>query len=168
MTRLKGSRKLTPELIDDFCALLCKGLTVKASAESLKLGRSTVYHWLSLGKRKRKTLYGEFARKVLEAKQNYEDVIIQTVRSGVDGRLTQKKISEQLDITPRTFCNWLAKGEHDNNGFYGRLVKEMEAVEQERRQRLYMEYLQRAVGSPNRVIAKHASSELKRLTNLTD
>ena len=128
-------------LTDRLCDLISQGLTNREIVHTLDIAPRTFYRWLARGMCEDGGFYSEFADAVRGAKEDYENSVIRVISEGIENRSNHKEISAVLGITPRTFCNWLARGNARNSGFYHRIVKKIERVKTERYERIMKEAL---------------------------
>ena len=143
-------RKKISELTPKVCDLIRKEIPISDISVSLGIGRSTFYFWMARGRRESTGEYSEFTSQVDRARQEYEDNVLRIISEGLESGFTQKEISNQLGITPRTFCNWISRGESRTRktGFYHRIVQEIERVDAERYDRIMKEVFPKHLTTP--------------------
>ena len=135
---------------DRLCDLISQGMTNRKILETLDIAPRTFYRCRERGRIEGSGLYKEFTSQVERSRQDYEDSVLRVIGEGLESGCTHKEISFQLGITPRTFCNWIAKGESRTrkSEFYHRIVKEIERVETERYDRIMKEVMPKLMTSP--------------------
>ena len=116
----------------------------------LEIAHRTFYRWRARGVSEDSGLYAEFTSEVQRARQDYEDSVVRIIYEGLESGCTHKEISNQLGITPRTFCNWISRGESRTRktGFYHRIVQEIERVDAERYDRIMKEVFPKHLTTP--------------------
>lgn len=81
--------KLTPEIRDEFCGYVAKGLTKKGAADAVCISESSLYSWLDRGQKDKEsgkdTMYSEFLESVKKAEAEFKTTHIHTIeRASVD------------------------------------------------------------------------------------
>ena len=135
-------------LTDRLCDLISQGMTNREILHTLEIAPRTYYRWLARGMCEDGGFYSEISSAVRGAKKAYENSVIRIISEGIEKRSKHKEISAVLGITPRTFCNWLARGNARNSGFYHRIVKEIERVEVEMYEKRSAELMSKFMASP--------------------
>ena len=136
---MRYNRKLTQELISEVCDRIAQGERIRDVANTVGVGRSTIFYWLSRGESSRSGIYHKFLKAYHRAKTAYEDRAIQTVIDATKKRITEKALAEKLNITPRTWQNWRVRGESESSGFYHDLVAAIEKTQEENYQEHFNE-----------------------------
>ena len=145
---MKNQHAKLLELTPKICALIRDGCTVIDISVRFGITRSTWYYWLERGERETDSVYATFASAVEQARKDYEDSIIQKICTGFENRSKHKAISAKLGITPRTFSNWLARGDEREAGFYFRIAQAIARVEKEASERREKEIMLKIYASP--------------------
>ena len=107
--------KLTAEMIEQYCDLLIQGQTVSRAAVLTGISESTIYRWLTLGKKEgAEPIYAELVERVTEATECSEFELLQRLRKAADKPEHWRATAWMLE---RRFPERYGKKSSDQSGF---------------------------------------------------